>query len=107
METKITTCGKIGCCQSIPKTTVNTPDGKIAVITKMEQQHLQEKVDNAARIEIDGLGKVVKYEHPMADKAEESYKSIVAPKRVSFWAKIVAFFCRKKKATGSHTVKKI
>jgi hypothetical protein len=73
------------------KTPVTTENGTVYVITNKPQDanHLQEKIDNAAQIEIDGLGKVVKYEHAMAVRAENSYKKITSKptviKKMSLW----------------------
>lgn len=87
-----------GCCGGAcnNKTVVSTPHGEMIVKSSapLDQQHLQEKIDNAIKIEIDGCGKVVEYDDPHADLREETYKTITAKKKLSIWARIVAFINR-------------
>lgn len=75
-ETNSCCCGQGKC--DISRTPVQTPTGEVAILNSpLPKDHLEQKIRDAAYIEIDGCGKVVKYEHTYADKAEESYKKIV------------------------------
>lgn len=106
-------CGKDNCCtgsdpRPIYKTKIQTADGEMEVLSyhPLDAAHLQEKIDNAAKIEENGTGQYTKYEHEFADNALKSYKLIIAKRKPSFWNWLKSLFTRKRPKSSPKLVKR-
>jgi hypothetical protein len=96
-----------GGCKCVP-VQIDTPEGPLNVIVPKSQStspaHIQQKFDEAIKIEMDGTGKIVNVEDPLAARVEETDRRMAAmtthkPKGffVRLWERVVGFFSRKTK----------